>query len=329
MSEFVLAFGVFQLWMYGFVSTIFSHSFWWGYALSLIVIDALLFTADHANDDAVTLLVLFVWWTFTYPIGSFVALMTITTLDFPRLIDINILGPNEKFEIWNAITFFFTWSWLMLYAGVNFVLLRFSKTGMSPIGGISDEDSISIGIVLLVLSGIIFVLVFVITYGSRDPIAMSNLKYLVLMAFLVWTGFIHDFLFGDIPYPWPGVIMLAALIGLIFLAIPLFYYWGGNWWPLDRDPYYLEIGKTLTFLTVFGIILIPAQIIGWTTNDITNGNHIAVFLLLLGYSILVCFSLLAVKYIFAASSEEAKKNGTIAGRKSTRKKSKKSELLKK
>ena len=291
MAALVVSFGIFQLWMYGFVSTIFSHSFWWGYALSLIVINAFIFTADHANDSPDNLFIIFVWWTFTYPIGSSVALMAVLTLDLPKLININVLNEKEKWAVWTVVTFVFVWGWIVFYAGINFVLLRFTKTGMSPIGGISDSDSTAAGIILLAIFVSTVVVVTIGTIYSKDKIAKRNLKYLYLMAFLVWTGFIHDSQSGDIPEPWPGVLMLAALVVLIALAIPLFYYIPAS----DLDPYHRNISGTLVFLGVFALLLLPAQMLGWFTNDTTDGDHIAVFFVILVYSAVVVLIMLALK----------------------------------
>lgn len=278
--------------MYGFITAFFTQSFWWGYALILIVVHAFLFTADHANDDPQTLLILQVWWTFTYPFGAAVGLFAAWWLSFRKLVSTPVL-INGRLTRASVGTFVFVWAWLIFFAGINFVNLRFSKTGISPIGGIEDSVSIAAGITLLTVFAFLALGATVYMADSRFPRANVNIKYLWIMIFLTWTGFIHDALDGDLDRPGPGGLMLAVLVAVILLTIPLIYYIPGP----KLDPYYRNIGRTLFFLGIFALILLSAQITGWITNNVSKGDHIAVFTALVIYSVVIAFVIFAIGLI--------------------------------
>ncbi len=298
MSEFVLAFGVFQIWMYGFLTTLFSHSFWWGYAIVLIVVHAFLFTADHSGGDPPTLLVLQVWWTFTYPFGALVALIAVSRFNLPVLIDVSELNEKRRWT-WASIgTYLFVWAWLFFFAGINFVLLRFTKTGISPIGDFSDSLSRGLGVFLLALVAILVIVLTVLMARGSD-IAKRNVKYLWLLAFLSWTGYVHDTLEarGIVKRPGPGGIMLAVLIALILLSAPLFYYI-----PSSRrlDPYHRNWRSTWLFLLVLAALLVPALVVGWIAKNASQGDHVAVFVALVVYSVVAVGIVVGVSILFSA-----------------------------
>ncbi len=286
--DFVLAYGVFQPWMYGFITAYFTHSFWYGYFLTLAVISSFLFPADHSMDDPVTLLILFVWYTWIILFGVVIGLFASTHLRLPQLIDVRaVIHKRDMLPRWTVAslgTLAFTFAWIGFFAGINFVMLRFSKTGMSPIGGISDTASIGIGVFLLILFTVT-IIVATVLMARGSAVAKRNIKYLWLMAFLTWTGFIHDVLSGDIQRPAPGGIQLAVLVALIAIAIPLFYYIPSA--PhIDPYCYHHSIVNALTFLGIFAALLLPALIVAWVTNNISSGDHIAVWVALVVYSVI-------------------------------------------
>ena len=285
--DFVLAFGVFQPWMYAFLTTLFSHNFYYGFLLTIFVIDVFLFPADHSMDDPVTLLILFVWYPTIAIFGAIVALFASSRLRLPLLIDTRVVVPGKdmlpRWTLASVGTFVFTWAWIVFFAGINFVMRRFSITGMSPIGGISDTASIGIGVFLLIVFAVAIIVVTVLMARGSD-VAKRNIKYLWLLAFLSWTGFIHDVLSGDIARPAPGGIQLAVLTVLILIAIPLFFYIPSA--PkLDVYCYHHSIRNALTFLGIFAALLLPALIVAWATNNISSGDHISVWVALVIYSL--------------------------------------------
>jgi predicted ribosomally synthesized peptide with SipW-like signal peptide len=319
MAMSVVAFGLFQIWMYGFILTIFSHSFWWAYGFVLLIVHAFLWTADHAHDTPEMLFPLQVWWTFIYPFGAAGAAAFVHFFGTPKLIDISILHVDSatkrpRFGVLGMGTLAFVWGWIAVFAAINFLMLRFSDTGMSPFDPTWSDASSNLA------GGLCAAAAAILTLGSTwalwtdsDPdnanASRRNIKYLWILGVIIWTGYVHDVL-SEMEATWPpGGIMLAVFFGLtiiiapqLAIRVPGYVSKNGN-----LDPFTGRGNRVSNAYKFFGAIFATtagALILSWVLNVLTDSNEVIIFVSLIGYTALLIVVIAVVSNYLAEHPSE-------------------------
>ena len=310
MAMSVVAFGLFQLFHYAFLTTLFTHDLWFGLAFSLVVIHVILWTADHAHDTPEMLFPLQVYWSLCYPLGWLAAVAFVHLFGTPKLIDVAATGGNgvsgrrPSFRRSVAVAMF-VFGWIAAFASINFFMKRFSTAGMSPFDpSVTDHASNLAGVATLVLAAILVVASTAMLAGSKDPMSWVSIKYLWILGSVIWTGFIHDYLTdvtyaGAVAWP-PGGAMLAAFAVVMLVVGPIL----ALFIPVntDLDPFYRRRRRTWRFFGSAFAAVAGALIVAWVLNVVTNGNEVTIFAALAAYTVVLSLVLLLVARSLAGPS---------------------------
>jgi len=300
---YVMGFGLFQMWMYGFITTFMTHSFWFGYAFALVITHTVLFPADHSQDSPELLMWIEVWLTALYPAGALTALVAIDRFKIPRLWKPNALshdGLTSMFTKASVGAFIYICSWYGLFLGINYAALRFTTTGMSPIGAPDEANSILYGVIIIVVSVALIVIstlwLSLPAFGRVTAETAMTAKYMWITTFIIWSGFIHDILAPRLGRPFPGLLQLLTQIVLLFLAaiasnnIGLKRFKGDD--PLFKNK------LSWTFFLVLGSLLIGANVCGWVTNLLTEADWSSITIVLYFYSVIASVIVWIISYFW-------------------------------
>jgi hypothetical protein len=295
MAMSVVAFGLFQPWLYGFLTTLFMHGEWFGLGYTLLVIHAFLWPSDHAQDTPEMLFPFQVWLSWIYLPGAWVAVAFVHTFGSPKLVDPHLLeqqSPRSRFTLTGAATHAFVMGWLALFAAINFFFKRYSKTGMSPFDpSLSDAESNAAGGITLAVAVILLAWSNWAMGWNADPeqgrASRRNLKYFWVLAGVMWIGFVHDYI-TDVVYAgavaWlPGGVTLAVFAVLMLVVAPLVAARVSA--HTDLDPFYGHQRRAFRFFFAAFLVAALALVIAWILNNVTDANEIVIFSALVGYSV--------------------------------------------
>ena len=134
-----------------------------------------------------------------------------------------------------------------------------------------------------------------------------SIKYLWILATVIWTGFIHDYITdvmfaGEVDWL-PGGAMLVAFAVVMLVVGPLLALFIPT--NADLDPFYRHRRRTWRFFGAAFAAVAGALIVAWVLNVETNGNEVTIFGALAVYTLVLFLVLLLVARSLAGPSTKS------------------------
>jgi len=276
-------FAIYGAWTFGFAATLYSGNFWFGIALAEIIAHGIIWAADHAFDDPTNMMIDFeVWITWGIPLGCFVATAFINVMQLSKLINTNVVR-RSRVTVESIGLLIFVFGAFALTAGLNFLMKRYSTTGMSPIGLDMDQE-LTWGIVTTIIGTIAIIASTVaMCYFPKDTTSRRSNKYVWSMGAYAATMGIHDSLVGDISRPLTGLLTILGVLVVWGLTAAWAYFVCSD----STDPFYHNSDNTRTFILIAGGIAVLASGAATLVDIITTGDPLTTYITMTVYSALV------------------------------------------